>query len=386
MSAVEFDLDESTRLLREVARGFAAEHVASVADQVDATNTFPRHLWPKFGELGLLGITLPEADGGAGMGYLQHVVVLEELTRASGAIGMSYGAHSNLVVNQLKLNASAAQKARYLPDLVSGAKVASLAMTEADAGSDVVGMRLRAERRGDRFILNGTKMWITNGVAADLYLVYAKTDPAAGKSGISAFIVERGFPGFRVARHLDTFGMRGSGTAELLLEDCEVPDENLVGQLNRGVGVLMSGLDYERIVVAASPLGIMQAALDLALPYVRERRQFGRPIGEFQLMQGKIADMYAALSACRSYLYTVAAAADRGVVTRADSAAVILFIAEKATWMALQAMQALGANGYSNEYPAARLVRDAKLYEIGAGTSEIRRGLIGRELFAGGAA
>ena len=382
MPAVEFDLDESTRLLRESVRDFALEHVAPIAEEVDRTNRFPRHLWPRFGEFGLLGITVDEAEGGTGMGYVQHVVVLEEMTRASASIGMSYGAHSNLVVNQLKLNANREQKVRYLPRLISGEHVASLAMTETNAGSDVVGMQLRADRRGDRFVLNGSKMWITNGIEADVLLVYAKTDPSAGKRGISAFIIERSFPGFSAVRHLDTFGMRGSGTAELLFEDCEVPEENLVGELNRGVAVLMSGLDYERIVVAASPLGIMQAAMDMALPYLRDRRQFGRPIGEFQLMQGKIADMYAALSSCRAYLYTVAACADRGVVTREDSAAVILYIAEKATWTALQAMQCLGANGYSNEYQAARLVRDAKLYEIGAGTSEIRRALIGRELFA----
>ena len=382
MTIADFALDETTRLLRQTARDFAAEHVAPIADEVDRANAFPRDLWPRFGALGLLGITVGEADGGSGMGYLQHVVVLEELTRCSGSIGMSYGAHSNLVVNQLKLNGSPDQKARHLPRLLSGEHVASLAMTEASAGSDVVGMRLRADWRGDRYVLNGSKMWITNGAAADVLLVYAKTDPAAGKNGISAFVVEKDFPGFRIARRMDTFGMRGSGTAELVFEDCEVPAENLVGAANRGVGVLMSGLDYERIVVAASPLGIMQAAMDLVLPYVRDRRQFGRPIGEFQLMQGKIADMYATLCACRSYLYGVAAAADRGIVTRKDSAAVILYLAERATWMALEAMQCLGANGYSNEYQAGRLVRDAKLYEIGAGTSEIRRMLIGRELFA----
>jgi len=382
---IDYGLDETTNLLRRTARDFAIAHVAPIADKVDAENTFPRELWPKFGELGLLGITVPEEDGGAGLGYLQHIVVLEELTRCSASIGMSYGAHSNLVLNQFKLNATREQKARYLPRLLSGEHVASLAMTEASAGSDIVGMRLRADRKGDRFVLNGMKMWITNSVAADVLLVYAKTDPAAGKDGISAFIVEKGFKGFRIARKLDTFGMRGSGTTEIVFEDCEVPAENLVGELNRGVRVLMSGLDYERLVVAASPIGIMQAAMDLVMPYVRDRRQFGRAVGEFQLMQGKVADMYAALNACRSYLYAVAAAADRGNVSRKDSAAAILFISERATEVALQAMQCLGANGYSNEYAAGRLVRDAKLYEIGAGTSEIRRMLVGRELFAEGA-
>jgi isovaleryl-CoA dehydrogenase len=381
---IDFGLDETTNLLRQTARDFALAQIAPIADRVDAENAFPRELWPRFGELGLLGITVPQEDGGAGMNYLQHIVVLEEMTRCSASIGMSYGSHSNLVLNQFKLNATKEQKARYLPRLLTGEHVAALAMTEASAGSDIVGMRLRADRRGDRFILNGSKMWITNGAVADVLLVYAKTDPGAGKDGISAFIVEKNFKGFRVARRMETFGMRGSGTAELVFDDCEVPAENLVGELNRGVRVLMSGLDYERLVVAASPIGIMQAALDLVLPYVRDRRQFGRPVGEFQLMQGKLADMYAALNACRSYLYTVAAAADRGHVTRKDSAAAILFIAERATEVALQAMQCLGANGYSNEYAAGRLVRDAKLYEIGAGTSEIRRMLVGRELFADG--
>lgn len=379
---IDFGLDETTRLLRETARDFALAKIAPIAAKVDADNAFPTELWPEFGHLGLLGITVPQEDGGAGMGYLQHIVVLEEFTRCSASVGMSYGSHSNLVLNQFKLNATADQKARYLPKLLTGNHIAALAMTEAGAGSDIVGMRLRAEKRGDRYVLNGSKMWITNGAVADVLLVYAKTDSAAGKDGISAFIIEKGFEGFGVARKMDTFGMRGSGTAELVFDDCEVPVENLVGAENRGVRVLMSGLDYERLVVAASPIGIMQAALDLVLPYVRDRRQFGRPIGEFQLMQGKIADMYAALNACRAYLYTLAAAADRGHVTRKDSAAAILFIAERATEVALQAMQCLGANGYSNEYPAARLVRDAKLYEIGAGTSEIRRMLVGRELFA----
>jgi len=380
---IDYGLDETTEMLRATARSFALSNLAPIADKTDSENLFPRHLWQKFGELGLFGITVPQEDGGAGMSYLQHIVVLEEMTRCSGAIGMSYGTQSNLVLNQLKLNASPEQKARYMPRLISGEHVGALAMTEASAGSDIVGMRLKAEKRGDRYILNGSKMWITNSSEADVLLVYAKTDPSAGKDGISTFIVEKTFPGYRVARRMDTFGMRGSGTAELVFEDCEVAEENLVGELNRGVRVLMSGLDYERLVVAASPIGIMQAALDLVLPYVRDRRQFGRAVGEFQLMQGKVADMYAALNACRSYLYAAAAAADRGRVTRKDSAAVILFVAEKATEVALQAMQALGANGYSNEYPAARLVRDAKLYEIGAGTSEVRRMLIGRELLAG---
>lgn len=380
---MQFELDAETEQLRDAVRRFAEEKVAPIAAEVDAQNRFPRELWPAFGALGLLGITVDEADGGTGLGYLQHVVALEEITRASASIGMSYGAHSNLVLNQLRKNADAALKRRYLPALISGAQVASLAMSEPGAGSDVVGMQLRAERRGDRYILNGTKLWITNGSAADVYLVYAKTAANAGKDGISAMVVERGFPGFRVGQLLDTFGMRGSGTAELVFEDCEVPVENLVGAENRGVQVMMSGLDYERIVVSASPLGIMQAAMDLVLPYVRERRQFGEPIGSFQLMQGKLADMYAALGACRAQVYAVAGAADRGRVSRKDAAALILFVAERATEVALQAMQCLGGNGYSNEYPAARLVRDAKLYEIGAGTSEIRRMLVGRELIAG---
>lgn len=379
---MHFQLDEDTERLRDVVRRFAVEKVAPIAAEVDANNRFPRELWPLLGELGLLGITVDEADGGIGLGYLQHVVALEEITRASASIGMSYGAHSNLVLNQLRKNASADVKRRYLPKLISGEHVASLAMSEPGAGSDVVGMQLRAERRGDHYVLNGTKLWITNGTAADVYLVYAKTAPDAGKHGISAMLVERGFKGFRVGQRLDTFGMRGSGTAELVFEDCEVPVENLVGPENRGVSVMMSGLDYERIVVSASPLGIMQAALDLALPYARERRQFGVPIGEFQLMQGKLADMYAALGACRAQVYAVARAADEGRVSRKDAAALILFVAERATEVALQAMQCLGGNGYSNEYPAARLVRDAKLYEIGAGTSEIRRMLVGRELLA----
>lgn len=377
------ELDEDTESLREAVRRFATDRVAPLATEVDAQNRFPRELWPAFGELGLLGITVSEEDGGTGLGYLQHVVALEEITRASASIGMSYGAHSNLVLNQLRKNANAELKARYLPKLISGEHVASLAMSEPGAGSDVVSMTLRADRKGDRYVLNGTKLWITNGIAADVYLVYAKTAPEAGKNGISAMVVQRNFPGFRVGQKLDTFGMRGSGTAELVFEDCEVPVENLVGAENRGVQVMMSGLDFERIVVSASPLGIMQAALDLSLPYLNERRQFGRSIGDFQLMQGKLADMYAALGACRAHVYAVAAAADKGKVTRKDAAALILFVAERATEAALQAMQCLGGNGYSNEYPAARLVRDAKLYEIGAGTSEIRRMLVGRELLSG---
>jgi isovaleryl-CoA dehydrogenase len=380
---MQFELDEDTNRLRDMVRRFAAERVAPIAAEVDANNRFARELWPQFGALGLLGVTVDEADGGAGLGYLQHVVVLEEITRASGSIGMSYGAHSNLVLNQLRKNASAAQKARFLPKLLSGEHVAALAMSEPGAGSDVVGMQLRAERKGDRYVLNGTKLWITNGAAADVYLVYAKTAPNAGKNGISAMLVERGASGFRVGQRLSTFGMRGSGTAELVFEDCEAPVENLIGEENAGVRIMMSGLDFERIVVSASPLGIMQAALDLAVPYARERKQFGVPIGEFQLIQGKLADMYAALIACRSHVYATAAAADRGAVSRKDAAALILFVAERATAVALQAMQCLGGNGYSNDFPAGRLVRDAKLYEIGAGTSEIRRMLIGRELLAG---
>ena len=378
---MQIRLDDDTERLRDTVRRFASAVVAPAAREVDESSRFPRELWPQLGTMGLFGITVDEDDGGSGLGYLQHVVVLEEITRVSGAIGMAYGTQSNLVLNQLRRNADAGQKARYMPKLLSGEHVGSLAMTEPGAGSDIVGMKLHAQRKSDRLVLNGTKLWITNGSEADVYLVYAKTNPAAGKDGISAMIVERGFEGFRVGRRLDMFGMRGSGTAELVFEDCEVPLENLVGRENEGVGVMMSGLDYERIVVSASPLGLMQAAMDLVLPYVRTREQFGQPIGSFQLVQAKLADMYASLCACRSYLYTMAAAADQGRTSRKDAAALILFVAERATAVALDAMQCLGANGYCNDYPAGRLVRDAKLYEIGAGTSEIRRMLVGRELF-----
>jgi isovaleryl-CoA dehydrogenase len=378
---LDFDLGETADLMRESVANFAAAEIAPRAEEIDRTNTFPRDLWPRLGELGLLGVTVPEEYGGAGMGYLEHVIAMEEISRASASVGLSYGAHSNLCVNQIKLNGNEAQKRRYLPKLVSGEHVGALAMSETGAGSDVVAMRLRAERKGDRFVLNGTKMWITNGPDAETLVVYAKTDPAAGPKGVTAFIVEKGFKGFTTAQKLDKLGMRGSNTCELVFEDCEVPEENILGGLGRGVNVLMSGLDYERAVLAAGPLGIMQACLDIVLPYVHERKQFNQPIGEFQLMQGKIADMYVTLSASRAYVYAVAKACDRSETTRKDAAGAILFAAEKATWMALEAIQCLGGNGYINEYPTGRLLRDAKLYEIGAGTSEIRRMLIGRELF-----
>jgi isovaleryl-CoA dehydrogenase len=381
-SALDFGHSPEIRLLRDSVRDFAAARIAPRAAEIDRTDAFPRDLWPELGSLGLLGITLEEEEGGAGMGYLAHVIAMEEVSRASASVGLSYGAHSNLCVNQIRRNGNADQRRRYLPKLVSGAHVGALAMSETGAGSDVVSMTTRAERRGDRYVLNGAKMWITNGAYADVLVVYAKTDPAAGPRGITAFLVEKGFKGFRPGKSLDKLGMRGSPTAELVFEDCEVPAENVLGKVGEGVGVLMSGLDYERAVLAGGPLGIMQACLDLVLPYVRERKQFGRPIGEFQLMQGKIADMYVGLSATRAYVYAVAAACDRGEVTRKDAAGAILYSAEKATAMALDAIQALGGNGYTNDYPAGRLLRDAKLYEIGAGTSEIRRMLIGRELFA----
>ncbi len=380
--SLDFDLGDTVALLRAQVEAFAADEIAPRAAGIDRDNDFPADLWRKFGDLGVLGITVPEADGGAGMGYLEHVVAMEEISRASASVGLSYGAHSNLCVNQIARNGNADQKARYLPALISGAHVGALAMSEPGAGSDVVGMRTRAERRGDRYVLNGSKMWITNGPNADVLVVYAKTDPAAGPRGITAFLVERAFAGFSTAQKLDKLGMRGSNTCELVFEDCEVPAENVVGELGRGVNVLMSGLDYERAVLAAGPLGIMQACLDEVLPYVHERRQFGQAIGEFQLMQGKLADMYTTMSACRAYVYAVAQACDRGRTTRKDAAGAILYAAEKATWMALEAIQCLGGNGYINDYPTGRLLRDAKLYEIGAGTSEIRRMLIGRELFS----
>ncbi|MGO8833151.1 MAG: isovaleryl-CoA dehydrogenase [Roseiarcus sp.] len=377
-----FDLGESAEMIRESTREFAEAEIAPRAAQIDRDNLFPRDLWPKMGALGLHGITAPEEYGGLGLGYLEHCVAIEEVSRASASVGLSYGAHSNLCINQLARNANDAQKRRHLPRLISGEHVGALAMSEPNAGSDVVSMTTRAERRGDRFVLNGAKMWITNGPVADTLVVYAKTDPAAGPRGISAFIVERAMKGFSNGAKLDKVGMRGSDTSELIFEDCEVPEENLLGELGRGVNVLMSGLDYERVVLAAGPLGIMQAAIDVALPYVHQRRQFGAPIGSFQLVQGKLADMYVTMNAARAYVYAVAKACDRGETTREDSAGAILYAAERATQVALDAMQLLGGNGYVNDYPTGRLLRDAKLYEIGAGTSEIRRMLIGRELFA----
>ena len=381
LPSLNFGLGETADMLRDSVTSFAADEIAPRAEEIDQTNEFPRDLWPKLGALGLLGITVEEDYGGSAMGYLEHCVAMEEVSRASASVGLSYGAHSNLCVNQLKLNGSEAQKQKYLPKLISGEHVGALAMSEPGAGSDVVSMRLRADKKGDRYVLNGNKMWITNGPDADVLVVYAKTDVDAGPHGISAFIIERDFAGFSTAQKLDKLGMRGSSTSELVFEDCEVPEENLIGGLNRGVRVLMSGLDFERVVLSAGPLGIMQAAMDVVVPYIHERQQFGKPIGEFQLMQGKIADMYTTMNASKAYVYAVAAACDRGEVTRKDAAGCILYAAEKATWMTLEAIQALGGNGYINEYATGRLLRDAKLYEIGAGTSEIRRMLIGRELF-----
>ena len=379
--SLDFGLGETIAALRETVAHFAAREIAPRAAAIDRGNDFPADLWRSLGQLGVLGITVEEEYGGTGMGYLAQIVALEELSRASAAVGLSYGAHSNLCVNQIRRHGSESQKRRYLPRLIAGEHVGALAMTEAGAGSDVVSMKLRADRKGDHFVLNGTKMWITNGPDADTVVVYAKSDANAGARGITAFIVEKGFRGFSTAQKLDKLGMRGSNTCELVFQDCEVPEENVLGAIGQGVEVLMSGLDYERAVLAGGPLGIMQACMDLALPYVHERHQFGRAIGEFQLMQGKLADMYTTLTACRSYAYAVGRACDDGKVTRKDAAGVILYAAEKATWMALEAIQCLGAIGYSNDYPAGRLLRDAKLYEIGAGTSEIRRMLIGRELF-----
>ncbi|MDG4721503.1 MULTISPECIES: isovaleryl-CoA dehydrogenase [Thalassospira] len=378
---LKFDLGETADAIRETVSSFAEAEIAPRAAEIDETNQFPNDLWRKFGDLGLLGMTVSEEDGGTGLGYLEHVIAMEEISRASASVALSYGAHSNLCVNQIKRNANAEQKARYLPKLISGEHIGALAMSEPGAGSDVVSMKLRAEKKGDRFILNGNKMWITNGPDADTLVVYAKTDLEAGPKGITAFIIEKTFKGFSTAQKLDKLGMRGSNTCELVFEDCEVPEENILGQLNGGVRVLMSGLDYERAVLAAGPTGIMRACMDVVVPYIHERKQFGKAIGEFQLMQGKIADMYTTMNACRAYVYEVAKACDRGETSRKDAAGVILYAAEKATWMALQAIQTLGGNGYINEYPTGRLLRDAKLYEIGAGTSEIRRMLIGRELF-----
>jgi isovaleryl-CoA dehydrogenase len=382
MRGLDFDLGEVADMLRDQVESFAADEIAPRAAAIDIANDFPADLWPKLGALGLLGVTVSAEYGGAGMGYLEHVVAMEEVSRASAAVGLSYGAHSNLCVNQIFRNGNEDQKRRYLPKLISGEKVGALAMSEPGAGSDVVSMRLRADRRGGRYVLNGTKMWITNGPNADVLVIYAKTDPDAGPRGITAFLVEKGFKGFSASPKLDKLGMRGSNTSELVFQDCEVPEENVLGSVGRGVNVLMSGLDYERAVLAAGPIGIMQACMDVVLPYVHERKQFGQAIGEFQLMQGKLADMYTTMNAARAYVYAVAKACDRGQATRKDAAGAILYAAEKATWMALEAIQVLGGNGYINDYPTGRLLRDAKLYEIGAGTSEIRRMLIGRELFA----
>jgi isovaleryl-CoA dehydrogenase len=381
MSGLNFDLGETADMLRAQVESFAQDEIAPRAAEIDRSNDFPADLWRKMGDLGVLGITVEEEWGGAGMGYLEHCVAMEEISRASASVGLSYGAHSNLCVNQIRKNGTDDQRRRYLPKLISGEHVGALAMSEPGAGSDVVGMKLRAEKHGDRYVLNGSKMWITNGPNAHTLVVYAKTDPAAGPRGITAFLIERGMPGFSTAQKLDKLGMRGSNTCELVFQDCEVPEENVLGGVGRGVSVLMSGLDYERAVLAAGPLGIMQACMDVVMPYVHERKQFGQAIGEFQLMQGKIADMYTTMNAARAYVYAVAKSCDRGETTRKDAAGAILYAAEKATWMALEAIQALGGNGYINDYPTGRLLRDAKLYEIGAGTSEIRRMLIGRELF-----
>jgi isovaleryl-CoA dehydrogenase len=380
-SGFDFALGEDVEMLRKTASDFAQDKIAPRAEEIDRTNKFPRDLWPQMGELGLHGITVEEDYGGSGLGYLEHCVAMEEVSRASASVGLSYGAHSNLCVNQIRRNGTEAQKKKYLGKLVSGVHVGALAMSEPGSGSDVVSMRTRADRKGDRYVLNGSKMWITNGPEADTLVVYAKTDPEAGPRGITAFLIEKGMKGFSTAQKLDKLGMRGSDTCELVFQDCEVPAENVLGKVGGGVNVLMSGLDYERVVLAAGPLGIMQACLDVVLPYVHERKQFGQPIGEFQIMQAKIADMYVTMNAAKAYVYAVARACDAGRTTREDAAGAILYAAENATQIALDAIQCLGGNGYINEFPTGRLLRDAKLYEIGAGTREIRRMLIGRELF-----
>jgi isovaleryl-CoA dehydrogenase len=381
LAALDHDLGPEIDMLRASVRDFADEKIAPLAAEIDKTDRFPIELWPEMGALGLHGITVEEEYGGAGMGYLAHCVAMEEVSRASASVGLSYGAHSNLCVNQIRRNGNEAQKRKYLPDLISGKHVGALAMSEPGAGSDVVSMRLRADRQGDRYILNGTKLWITNGEVADTLVVYAKTRPDAGARGITAFLIEKSMKGFRPGQKLDKLGMRGSPTSELVFEDCEVPAENVLGTVDDGVRVLMSGLDFERAILAAGPLGIMQSCLDVVIPYIHDRKQFGQPIGEFQLIQGKLADMYTAFNACRALVYAVARACDRGQTTRKDAAGAILYAAESATKIALDAVQILGGNGYINEYPTGRLLRDAKLYEIGAGTSEIRRMLIGREIF-----
>jgi isovaleryl-CoA dehydrogenase len=380
-SGFDFGLGSENDMLRRSISDFARDRIAPRADAIDRSNQFPRDLWPEMGALGLHGITVEEDYGGSGLGYLAHCIAMEEVSRASAAVGLSYGAHSNLCVNQLRRNGTETQKRKYLPKLVSGEHVGALAMSEPGAGSDVVSMRTRADKKGDRYILNGSKMWITNGPVADTLVVYAKTDPTAGSRGITAFVIEKGMAGFAPAQKLDKLGMRGSDTSELVFTDCEVPEENILGVVGNGVNVLMSGLDYERVVLAAGPLGIMQACLDVVIPYVHDRRQFGQSIGRFQLIQAKLADMYVTMNASKAYVYAVARACDEGRVTREDAAGAILYAAERATWMALEAIQCLGGNGYINDFPAGRLLRDAKLYEIGAGTSEIRRMLIGREIF-----
>ena len=380
LPSLNFELGETADMLRDAVQNFAQSEIAPIAAEIDRSNEFPNELWPKLGDMGLLGITVPETYGGAEMGYLEHIVAMEEISRASASVGLSYGAHSNLCVNQINRNGNEAQKKKYLPKLISGEHIGALAMSESGSGSDVVSLQMKADKTDSGYLLNGTKMWITNGPDADVIVVYAKTDPAAGSRGISAFLVEKAF-GFTTAQKLDKLGMRGSNTGELVFADVEVPAENLLGELNRGAAVLMSGLDFERAVLSAGPTGIMQACMDAVVPYVHERKQFGQAIGEFELMQGKLADMYTTMNATRAYVYAVGKACDRGETTRKDAAGAILYAAEKATWMALEAIQALGGNGYTNDYPVGRLLRDAKLYEIGAGTSEIRRMLIGRELF-----